>query len=269
MELCEQEDEPTLRSHWQTLIAGRSTTLSVRFRARDQERQWVQIACVPVLDNALGVVSITGCVTTLDAHQKAKHEAAINHAGSSGQNRQSEARLLNFIENAPIGILMFDQNRTPSFVNKTWFHMTGHAPVPAKSIQVDSIIFPEDISLFDARLNEVSKTGKSDSFPIRLKDLRRKAPGLSEHTWVQFVVFPEMLDNGGFQLTTVITDISELKAAEALQRAKLDEAIEAKRQQEKYVSLLKYCATQLTLCSFVDMTSHEVYFLLDSVHFQV
>ena len=193
----------------------------------------MQMACVPVLDDALDVVSITGCVTTLDVQKKAEHEAAINHAGSSKQNRLSESRLLSFIENAPMGILMFDQNRTPSFVNKTWFHLTGHFPVPANTIQVDSVIFPEDVSVFNARLDDVSKTGKSDSFPIRLKDLRRKSSGLSEHTWVQFVAFPEMLDSGGFQLTTMITDISDMKAAEAQQRAKLKEAIEAKRQQEK------------------------------------
>ena len=107
--------------------------------------------------------------------------------------------------------------------------------LPASSIQIQSIIYPEDVSVFDARLDEISKTGKPGKFQIRLKDLRRKSSGTSEHTWVQFVAFPEMLENGAFQLTTMITDISDLKAAEVLQRAKLEEAIEAKRQQEKYV----------------------------------
>lgn len=237
MELCEREDEPTLTSHWQTLIAGRSTTLSVRFRTRDQERQWVQIACVPVVDSALGVVSITGCVTAVDVQRKIEHETAMIHTEASERVALSESRLLNFVENAPVGILMFDQNRTPSFVNKAWFHMTGHSPVLAQSVKVNSIIYPEDISVFEARLDEVSRTGKPDSFQIRLKDLRRKTSGLSEHTWVQFTAFPETLDTVGAQLTTMITDISDLKAAEALQRAKLEEAIEAKRQQEQYVTL--------------------------------
>ncbi|XP_014553998.1 hypothetical protein COCVIDRAFT_40026 [Bipolaris victoriae FI3] len=242
MELCEQDDQPLLTSHWQSLVDGRSTTLAVRFRPHGCERKWVQIACVPMLDNALGVVSITGCVAALDVQQKIEYEATADAAGASDQVRLNKSRLLNFIENANIGVLVFDEKGKPSFVNKAWFQMTGHPSTPVKSIQLRSIVFPEDVSEFDARLENVFKFRKPESFHIRLKSLRKGAPNYSEHTWVQFAAFPDMVDDGSLQTTTTITDISEFKYSELLQRAKLEEAIESKRQQE----------------NFVDMTSHEI-----------
>lgn len=233
MELCEQDDQPLLTSHWQSLVDGRSTTLAVRFRPHGCERKWVQIACVPMLDNALGVVSITGCVAALDVQQKIEYEATADAAGASDQVRLNKSRLLNFIENANIGVLVFDEKGKPSFVNKAWFQMTGHPSTPVKSIQLRSIVFPEDVSEFDARLENVFKFRKPESFHIRLKSLRKGAPNYSEHTWVQFAAFPDMVDDGSLQTTTTITDISEFKYSELLQRAKLEEAIESKRQQEK------------------------------------
>jgi PAS domain S-box-containing protein len=237
IELCEREDRPLLASHWQTLIAGRSITLSVRFRSHNQERKWVQIACVPVLDKALGVVSITGCVAALSIQPNVEHEATANHTGALEKVRTSESRLLTLIENAPIGILVFDQNRTPSFVNKTWFQMTGHPSVSVKSIDVRSIVFPEDVSEFEARLEEVSKTRKPASIHIRLKSLHKRDSNTQEHMWVRFDAFPDMLDNHSFQITTIIVDISEFKYSEARQSEKLEKAVEARRQQEKYVIL--------------------------------
>lgn len=242
MELCERDDQPLLTSHWKSLVAGRSTTLAVRFRPHGSERKWVQIACVPMLDNALGVVSITGCVAALDVQQMIKYEATADGAGASDQVRLNKSRLLNFIENVNIGLLVFDENGTPSFVNKAWFQMTGHPSMSVTSIQVRSIVFPEDISEFDARLENIFKFRKPESFHVRLKSIHKGAPNYSEHTWVQFAAFPDIVENGALQITTTITDISDFKYSELLQRAKLEEAIESKRQQE----------------NFVDMTSHEI-----------
>ncbi|RAR01679.1 histidine kinase hhk19p [Stemphylium lycopersici] len=242
VELCEPEDMSLLKSHWQALLGGQPTTVSVKFRPRGQEKKWVQVACVPVFDNSLNVISITGCVTDIDAQKKVEHEAIVNRAVALEQLHLSESRLLNLIENAPLGILIFDQNRQPSFVNKTWFQMTGHPPVPVPDVEVRSIIFPEDIPEFDARLEDISRTGRPDGFHVRLNRLWQGASDLSKQAWVRFTGFPEMVGSDSFQITTAITDISDFKFSEALQRTRLEEAVEARRQQE----------------NFVDMTSHEI-----------
>ncbi|CAE7020595.1 hypothetical protein P3342_004462 [Pyrenophora teres f. teres] len=242
LELCESEDEPILARHWQALLGGQPATMSLRFRPEGKESRWVQVACVPVFDNSSRVVSITGCATDIDAQKQVEHEAIVKRAVALKQLHLSEARLLNLIENAPLGILIFDKARRPSFVNKTWFQMTGHASVPVKNVDIRSIIFPEDVPEFDKNLDDVWRTGESASFHIRLDRLWTGASDFSKQAWVQFTAFPEMLGSDSFQITTAITDISDFKLSEALQRRRLEEAVEARRQQE----------------NFVDMTSHEI-----------
>ncbi|EDU48892.1 two-component system protein A [Pyrenophora tritici-repentis Pt-1C-BFP] len=133
--------------------------MSLRFRPEGKESRWVQVACVPVFDNSSRVVSITGCATDIDAQKQVEHEAIVKRAVALKQLHLSEARLLNLIENAPLGILIFDKARRPSFVNKTWFQMTGHPSVPVKNVDIRSIIFPKDIPEFDKNLDDVWRTG--------------------------------------------------------------------------------------------------------------
>ncbi|RMZ71359.1 sensory transduction histidine kinase [Pyrenophora seminiperda CCB06] len=242
LDLCDSEDEPILKRDWQALLKGESVAMSLRFGPEGKERKWVQVTCVPVLDHSHQVVSITGCATDIDAQKQVEHEAIVKRAVALKQLHLSEARLLNLIENAPLGILIFDKAKGPSFVNKTWFQMTGHASVPVKNVDIRSIIFPEDVPDFDKNLENVWQTGEPASFHFRLNRLWTGVSDFLKQAWVQFTAFPEMLGSDSFQITTAITDISDFKLSEALQRRRLEEAVEARRQQE----------------NFVDMTSHEI-----------
>ncbi|KAI7678249.1 hypothetical protein KC353_g22485, partial [Hortaea werneckii] len=62
-------------------------------------------------------------------------------------------------------------------------------------------------------------------------------------TWVLFSAYPEKYDDGKLKsIFGVMTNISQQKWAEGIQRFKMEEAVELKRQQE----------------NFIDITSHEM-----------
>jgi hypothetical protein len=53
-------------------------------------------------------------------------------------------------------------------------------------------------------------------------------------------------------------DISQFKWAESVQKRRIEEALEAKRQQEKYNLSSIWMTQPLTCISFIDMNSHEL-----------
>ena len=206
----------------------------MRFRGvGGDEGRWVQVACVPVLDDDSEVVSVTGCITDIDAQKKVEQEA-IKRAEALERLHLSEARLLNFIANAPLGIAIFDQNKLTSFVNDTWIQLTGHSVVPAGEVDVRSVIYSEDLAMFDDCLDQLSRGESFVGIHIRLNRLWDGGTrSLSYQTWVSLTAFKEDLDDSGYLITTTITDISDLKFTESIQCARLEEAVEARRQQEK------------------------------------
>jgi len=77
--------------------------------------------------------------------------------------------------------------------------------------------------------------GKEVKFQIRTKKCYTNSAGENcGPAWVQVTGIPELNEEGGIErLISTASDISHLKFAERLQQARLDEAIEARRQQEK------------------------------------
>jgi PAS domain-containing protein len=233
-DLCKPEDMALLKLQWQSLITGRPTAMSMRFRdIGGDEGKWVQVACVPVLNDSSEVISVTGCITDINAQKKVEQET-VKRAEALEKLHLSEARLLNFIANAPLGIAIFDQNKFPLFVNDTWIQLTGHSPVPAGEVDVRSVIYPEDLPMFDDCLDQLSKGENLVGIHIRLNCLwNGGTKSLSYQTWVSLTAFKEEIDGNAYQITTTMTDISDLKFTESIQCARLEEAVEARRQQEK------------------------------------
>jgi hypothetical protein len=77
--------------------------------------------------------------------------------------------------------------------------------------------------------------GRPVKFQIRTKKCYINSAGENcGPAWVQVMGIPELNEEGGIErLISTASDISHLKFAESLQQARLDEAIEARRQQEK------------------------------------
>lgn len=239
---CDPQDSQTLAAHWRSLLAGQSVTFSLHFRFPQELAHWVQAACVPVLDDCSNITSIVGCITDISVQKQVEYEA-IKRAEALEQLRRSEARLLKFIETAPLGIIILDKDKRCSFVNQTWLQLTSHPDISVNDIDIYSIVLPADVGLLDERMNILAGSGRPIDVQLRLKRLWN-ASGTThpEHAWVLLTAVPDIVDGSVQQIMIAITDINHFKFAETMQQARLEEAVEARRQQE----------------NFVDMTSHEI-----------
>lgn len=101
----------------------------------------------------------------------------------------------------------------------------------------------ENQDLINWNLTEISRTKRPAQFEFELLRLWENDQGLKMNACVIAGAYPELNQDGeitGFAGT--LTDVTHLRWAERLQKQRLEEAIEAKRQQE----------------NFIDMTCHEI-----------
>lgn len=122
----------------------------------------------------------------------------------------------------------------PTFINNFWFEITGHPRREADEVEYASVIYEEDADLNVRKWNEIVE-GKSVEFQTRLKRQWYSSEGkLCGQVWVMVTAFPEFHKDGSVkQIMSAAVDISHIKFSEQLQQSRLEEVIEAKRQQEK------------------------------------
>jgi len=113
--------------------------------------------------------------------------------------------------------------------------VTGHVRTQSyDDINWPEVILEEDQPMLLHYFKEVVE-GRQVKFQIRTKKSYINSAGENcGPAWVQVMGIPEVNDEGGIErMISTASDISHLKFAERLQQARLDEAIEAQRQQEK------------------------------------
>ncbi|KAI4858322.1 hypothetical protein E4T45_00164 [Aureobasidium sp. EXF-8846] len=205
--------------------------------------QWVQAACTPIFDDAGNVISISGCTTDISAQKRAQ-EDALKKAEALEQVRVSQARLLQFTDNAPIGIVILEVSGRPSYINRSWYNIKDHPEIPPSEVDVMSVYYPDDVLKVKRKQAEAIDQRKTVEFRARLKKKWTCVDGSFQgQAWVSVMYLPEFDDNGRLsRVMSTCTDISHSQFSEHLQRKRLEEAIEAKRQTE----------------AFIDITSHEI-----------
>lgn len=242
-----QDDIAMVENQWNILLGGEPATFEVRWKRpriqaedgqkKDDEYIWTLSACVPIKGTNGMVTSIFGCNTDISA-QKEATEAVIMQS-------EAERRLASFTELAPVGLYHLNQDLSMRYCNDQWFRITGHPKVPMDQVEWRNIV---DEKRMEACYREVETTKDqrtSHTFSTHLKKQWTGPDGVSTPTWI--LVTATSYNDGTIMGT--MTDISQLKWAEAIQQSRVEEALESKRQQE----------------NFIDMTSHEVGDLTDVV----
>jgi signal transduction histidine kinase len=203
----------------------------------------VQAACTPIFDDAGNIVSISGCTTDISGQKRAQ-EDALKKAEALEQVRISQARLLQFTDNAPIGIVILGSDGKPLYINRSWFSITDHPETLAHEVDIMSVCYPDDLLKVKRKQEEAINTKKTVEFRARLKKKWTGVDnGLVGQAWVSIMYLPEFDEDGALsRIMSTCTDISHSQFSEHLQRKRLEEAIEAKRRTE----------------AFIDITSHEI-----------
>lgn len=238
-----EEDAPMVMEKWNVLMAGQPVTFDMRWKNNTPTGQWVQAACTPIFDDAGNIVSISGCTTDISGQKRAQ-EDALKKAEALEQVRISQARLLQFTDNAPIGIVILGTDGRPLYINRSWFSITDHPETPASEVDLMSVCYPDDLPQAMRKREEAINTRKTVEFRARLKKKWTCVDGSFQgQAWVSIMYLPEYDENGALsRIMSTCTDISHSQFLEHLQRKRLEEAIEAKRRTE----------------AFIDITSHEI-----------
>jgi signal transduction histidine kinase len=238
-----EDDADLVMEKWKVLLNGDSTTFEMRWKNDTPTGQWVQAACTPIFDDAGNITSISGCTTDISAQKRAQ-EDALKKAEALEQVRISQARLLQFTDNAPIGIVILEASGQTSYINRSWYNITDHPEILPSKVDIMSVCFPDDVPKIKQKQAEAVDQRKTVEFRARLKKKWTCVDGSFQgQAWVSIMYLPEFDDNGVLsRVMSTCTDISHSQFSEHLQRKRLEEAIEAKRQTE----------------AFIDITSHEI-----------
>lgn len=248
LDLCYPDDIQTVTDAWQGLVEGKSITFEMRWRhmgspsAQTLGAQWIQAACIPLYDDAGNVTSISGITTDINT-QKLSETMALSRAEALEKARTYEARFEKFAAVAPISIFNFGVDRKMTFCNNRWFELTSTQKQQLDSIDIGEGFYEEDVVKLFSLVSESVKNREVNTIEMRLKKTWHASDGRKAQAWVLASIFAEFTAENVYSgCTGTLVDISEFKYADNMQKTRLEDAIEAKRQQE----------------NFIDMTSHEM-----------
>lgn len=237
-----EEDVSLIREQWGKLLAGNSTNFEMRFKqlpqtsVADHER-WVLAACMPVLDAQGKVTTVYGCLTDIAAQKRSQIEQQ-RRAEALERARASELRFVRFTEDAAVPIYICDHpSKRVTYCNNAWFELTGCPPTtPLAEINWVQVVHEGDVRAIDEAWDAAVNSRGSISTQFRLSRIWHDRQGRSlGHIWVLTTLTCEMREDGTVKgIMGTMNDISGLKYAESVQKLRVKEALEAKRQQEKY-----------------------------------
>ncbi|KAK6396074.1 hypothetical protein LTR65_010184 [Meristemomyces frigidus] len=246
------EDQEMTFTQWGLLSQGVATNFEMRWKRpmastfdgkEDTEGQWVLAACVPTKNEAGEVIAIAGCIMDLAAQKRSQNDA-LKRAEALERAQASEERFTRFAESAPIGIYILGLDLKLQYVNRAWFDINGHEVVEDFGI-IDwhSVVSAEGIAVVAVQLDLVIQKQQAVTFQFQLQRAWSNGQGGQGQAWALASAYPEVDKDGAvIGIAGTLTDISQLKWAESVQKQRVEEAVEARRQQD----------------NFIDMTSHEI-----------
>lgn len=156
---------------------------------------------------------------------------------------EAENKFTRMAELAPVGIFIGDVDGKISFVNDAWYNITTYPRGVAVDDEWIKYVVEEDQPKVWNMWTTMFEKRCAISMEFRFKTPWRDKIGNTGPTWVLTSISPERNEDG--QLKRIfgsMTDISAQKFAENLQTRRMEEAVQLKHQQERYI----------------DTTSHEM-----------
>ncbi|KAL8972041.1 MAG: hypothetical protein Q9183_000758 [Haloplaca sp. 2 TL-2023] len=153
---------------------------------------------------------------------------------------ESETKFSRMAELTPVGIFIADVEGRLTYCNDTWYDISR---IPKGTVDWMDFVKEEDLDSVKTLWSNLVHDTLPVNAQFRFKAQREVQKGHKTDTWVLASAYPEKDANG--QLKVIfgsVTDITQQKWAEHLEKRKMEEALEMKRQQE----------------NFIDITSHEM-----------
>ena len=159
------------------------------------------------------------------------------------QAEESEIRFTRMAEFAPVGMFIANSKGTITYCNTKWYEITKVPKGSLASEEWMDAIMVEDKDRLVELWAELVDNAIALETELRLKTSWEDRNGNVGETWVLASAYPDQNADGSVRMIFgSITDISPQKWAEHFEKRRMEEALEMKRQQEK----------------FMDITSHEM-----------
>ncbi|CAO1605674.1 hypothetical protein XANCAGTX0491_009180 [Xanthoria calcicola] len=172
-----------------------------------------------------------------------RNELSEQLAIRTQQAVESETKFTRMAEFAPVGIFIADEKGHYTYANDTFYEITRIPKGYPSTADWMDFIKEEDQTMVKALWSDLVQKTSPFSREFRFKTMWEDPNGSKSDTWVLASAFPEKDDDGRLKVIFgSITNISQQKWAEHLEKRKMEEAVEMKRQQE----------------NFIDITSHEM-----------
>lgn len=209
---------------------------------------WVLASTTPELDDEGNIVHIQGWL--LDISDRKIHE---QQRLKRLHEEHAEARFTRLAETAPLGMYLLHVDGRPIYLNDAYFDLLGFTRSDFEEAVTRGAGWNDRIADEDReRVSEAWRALVEDGIPLNL-EYRIKKPWkaydtatgteMSGPTWLQGTAVAEMDEDGNpVAVQGFVTEISMKKFSERLLAERLDEALETKRQADR----------------FIDMTSHEM-----------
>lgn len=172
-----------------------------------------------------------------------RYELSEQLAARTQEARDSETKFTRMAELAPVGMFIANSHGRITYCNDSWYEISR---VPKESNSTDQwieFVLDEDKKLVKQVWHDLVFKTKLANAEFRFKAPWLDRNGVLGETWVLLSAYPEKNDQGALKsIFGSITNISQQKWVEGLQKRKMEEAVELKRQQE----------------NFIDITSHEM-----------
>ena len=163
-------------------------------------------------------------------------------AAKSQEAMESETRFSRMAEFAPVGMFIADSDGRTIFTNDSFHELSGLPKGDSTDNWIDSVK-EEDKVMVTKMWDNLIENKIPMSAEFRFQASWNDCNGVEGDKWVLASAFPERYSDGTLKsVFGSITNISQQKWAEGLQKKRMEEAVELKRQQE----------------SFIDITSHEM-----------
>ena len=198
----------------------------------EAERQFIDILNRQIATSVAAVVLLD---EEIRRGRRVAEEAALDQAKleeqldiTTKELMKSENKFEIMADDAPVGMVTADTSGRILYANKAWYDISGH---PGTSHDAESwIALFEDPDFVQSVFTKLLTTGEPLTVEARLKKpwVKETSNGeiLKIPTWILVSAHVDKLENGSIKnLRCTVTDISQQKWAEEIQKRRTDEAI--------------------------------------------
>ncbi|TIA07743.1 hypothetical protein D6C80_09612 [Aureobasidium pullulans] len=241
LESVYDDDKALVMSNWNSMLQGKPVTYQMRWKHPERpEGRWILAVCLPVMDDQGKIISISGCTTDIDAQKRVENDA-LQALQALERASASEQRFQHFSKSSPVAVHILEiPSRAISFCNIAWFDMLGIEEVPFDQLDMSWTdgILEQDLPLLRESVQKILTTHEPQTTQFRFRKMFLSGDGHRYQSWGSSQSHAELDENGAVKaIMTTTTDISHLKWAEEVQRSRVEEALEAKRQNEVFIDM--------------------------------